>query len=183
MAHRYPVTWLMTDERLGNALWRALGALPPGSGVVFRHYATPRRARHALLRRVWRLARARRLVLVVARGPAIGEGRHGATCPGGLTTWPAHDEREAIAGWRAGANMLFVSPIHATRSHPGERTLSAGQAARIGTGLSLPRIALGGMTARRFRRLRGFHGWAAIDAWLPRPDQKRPDQNRKAVPR
>lgn len=27
-------------------------------------------------------------------------------------------------------------------------------------------IALGGMDARRFRRLRGqFHGWAAIDAW------------------
>ncbi|MEJ8630952.1 hypothetical protein P0F65_16040 [Sphingomonas sp. I4] len=43
MADRYPVTWLMTDERLGDGLWRALARLPPGSGVVFRHHATPRR--------------------------------------------------------------------------------------------------------------------------------------------
>lgn len=178
MAYRYPVTWLMTDERLGDALWQALRALPPGSGVVFRHYATPRRARHALLRRLWRLTRARRLVLVVARGPAIGEGRHAAPCPAGLTTWPAHDDREAIIASRAGADMLFVSPVHPTRSHPGEGALGAGRAARIGARLDLPRIALGGMDARRSRRLRGFHGWAAIDAWRPRPDQKR-----KAVPR
>ena len=35
-------------------------------------------------------------------------------------------------------------------------------------GIETPAIALGGMTARRFRKLHGFYGWAAIDAWITR---------------
>jgi thiamine-phosphate pyrophosphorylase len=35
-------------------------------------------------------------------------------------------------------------------------------------GLKVPVIALGGMTERRFRKVRGFYGWAAIDAWITR---------------
>ncbi|MDY0959288.1 thiamine phosphate synthase [Sphingomonas sp. CFBP8993] len=169
MADRYPVTWLMTDERLGDGLWRALRCLPPGSGVVFRHHATPPAARRAIHRRVWRIAKARRLVLLVAGGGLPGDGvhRHGRTT--GVRSWPAHDQTEAVQGWKAGADLLFVSPIHPTRSHPGAPSLGPARAARIGRELGLPRIALGGMDAARFRALRGrFHGWAAIDAWICR---------------
>ncbi|WP_267435623.1 thiamine phosphate synthase [Sphingomonas sp. GM_Shp_1] len=166
MADRYPVTWLMTDERLGDGLWRALRALPPGSGVVFRHHATPPAERRAIHRRVWRIARARRLILLVAGGGLAGDGVHKWGRGSGLRSWPAHSQAEAMAGQRAGADLLFVSPLFPTRSHPGAPSLGAARAARIGRGLGLPRIALGGMTAERFRRLRGrFDGWAAIDAW------------------
>lgn len=172
----------MTDERMGKALWGALRRLPPGSGVVLRHYATPPKARRALFRRVARIAAARRLVLVTAGGglPAA-DGVHGRGVTRGIRTWPAHDRREALAGMRAGADLLFVSPMFATRSHP-EAKAPGGAAARIGRGLGLPMIALGGMNARRWRRLHGFHGWAAIDAWLPK-DAGGTDQKRKAVPR
>ena len=164
-----PTRWLMTDERMGDALWSALGRLPPGSGVVFRHYATPPAARRALLRRVKRVATARRLIVVVA-GAGVGDadGVHGNARTKGLRTWPAHDRNEALAGKRAGADALFVSPVYATRSHAGEDGIGPLGAMRIGCGLGLPLIALGGMTERRWRRLRGFHGWAAIDAWLRR---------------
>ncbi|MET4897324.1 thiamine phosphate synthase [Sphingomonadaceae bacterium jetA1] len=165
------MTWLMTDERLGDGLWAALRRLPPGSGVVFRHHATPPAARRAIHRRVRRIAQARRLVLLVAGGGLAGKGVHGDEVHKdgrmrGLHSWPAHDRCEAMAGWKRDADLLFVSPLYPTRSHPGAPSIGPAAAARIGRGLNLPMIALGGMDARRFRRLRGrFHGWAAIDAW------------------
>jgi thiamine-phosphate pyrophosphorylase len=84
-----------------------------------------------------------------------------------LITWPAHDRREAVTGKRAGAAILFVSPVFPTRSHPGAPPLGPMRAARIGRGLGLMVIGLGGMTARRWGRVRrlGFDGWAGIDAW------------------
>lgn len=171
--------WLMTDERMGDRLWPALLALPPGSGVVFRHHATPAAERRRIHARVRRIAIARRLTLVVAGSMGLaGNGIHGARVGRGLRTWPAHDRREAIAGARAGADLLFVSPVHPTRSHPGAPVLGPRRAAQIGRGLGAAMIALGGMDARRFRQIAhlGFVGWAAIDSLHP-------DQKRKAVPR
>jgi thiamine-phosphate pyrophosphorylase len=157
----------MTDERLGDGLWAALRRLPRGSGVVFRHYATPAAERRALFRRVVRVARARGLVVVRAGvGAGVGEdGVHGGARGRGLRTAPAHDRREAVAAVRRGAKVLFVSPVFATRSHPGATVLGECEARRIAQGLPVVSIALGGMDARRFRRLTGFDGWAAIDAW------------------
>jgi thiamine-phosphate pyrophosphorylase len=115
---------------------------------------------------VRRIPRARAVVLFAVEPPLPGAaGRHGRV--GGATSWPAHDRAEALAGKRAGAALLFVSPVHPTASHPGAPALGPRRARRIGAGLGLPIVALGGMTARRWRRLRtaGFAGWAAIDAW------------------
>ncbi|MDB5707638.1 MAG: thiamine monophosphate synthase [Sphingomonas bacterium] len=187
MPHRHPkrppipTLWLMTDERMGDDLWAALEALPRGAGIVFRHHATPPDRRRALFARVAAVARRRRLMLVRAGREWLGAegGVHGPARPGagGIRTWAAHSRAEAVAGKRAGATILFVSPVYPTRSHPDARAIGPLQAAAIGRGLGLPTIALGGVDAKRFTRLRGlgFHGWAAIDAWLP-------DQKRKAVP-
>lgn len=175
MRARHPVVWLMTDERLGAGLYQALRRLPPGAGVVFRHYATPSRERRALFLAVRRIAHARRLIVVSAGGTLPGaDGVHRARGPG-LVTWPAHDRREAIAGQRAGAALLFVSPVFPTRSHPGAPALGSVRAARVARGLGVRVIALGGMEARRWRRVRalGFYGWAGIDAWASGPGPTR----------
>lgn len=149
--HPLPRLWLMTDERMGDALWTALRRLPRGSGVVFRHYALEPKEREALFDRVAKIARARRLVLLRS----------------GVRTRSAHNRREAIAAIRAGADAIFVSPVFATRSHPGARTLGRVRFGLLVRGLDVPVIALGGMDARRAASLRpfGIHGWAAIDAW------------------
>jgi len=120
-----------------------------------------------LFRRVARIARARGLVVVRAGKQAgFGEhGVHGAARSIGLRTAAAHDRREAVAAVRRGADLLFVSPVFATRSHPGAEALGARKARRIAQGLPVVVVALGGMDARRFRKLAGFDGWAAIDAW------------------
>ncbi len=169
MPRRHPVPhlWLMTDERMGAGLWRAVQRLPRGSGIVFRHYATPDIERRRLFARLLRIARRRGLVLVRAGAtPLPGEmGTHGRRGRG-ILTWPAHDRREAVAGVRQGVDALFVSPVFATRSHPGAPALGPRRARAIISGMPAARIALGGMDARRFARLTGFDGWAAIDAWL-----------------
>lgn len=158
--HRFlPTLWLVSDERMGEGLWDALAALPPGSGVLFRHVATDQSSRTTMLRRIAKIARRRRLVLVRSDDtrPALAIGR-------------AHSLREANAARRAGADLVFVSPIHATRTHPGARPLGPLRAAAISRAARLPAIALGGMTFARFARLKalGFVGWAAIDGLTPR---------------
>lgn len=157
----------MTDERMGDALWPALRALPPGAGVVFRHYATPMPERRLLFRDVRRIARARRLTLVAARPAGLGrcDGVHGSGHGRGLRTGPAHSRREAVAAVARGASILFVSPLFATRSHPGQPPLRLRKALGIARGLPVVVVALGGMTANRFRQVyrHGFGGWAAID--------------------
>lgn len=171
-----PTIWLMTDERLGESLWPALAALPRGAGIVFRHHATDPAARRALFARIRVIAHRRGLLLIRAGKTRLkGEqGVHNARGEG-LRSASVHSLREGFAARQRGADLVFVSPLHATRSHPGAATLGALRAAAIARHVALPAIALGGMDARRFRRLSGlgFHGWAGIDAWsAPKQGQK-----------
>jgi thiamine-phosphate pyrophosphorylase len=161
----------MTDPRMGDGLWEALERLPRGAGVVFRHYQLPPRARAELFAQVRRVARRRRLVLLVAGKPLRGaDGRHGVRAAAGsqgLVTRPAHHRRDLVAARRAGANAVFVSPVFPTRSHPGAPALGRVQFGLLIRDSGIPVIALGGMDERRARSLARLrvHGWAAIDAW------------------
>jgi thiamine-phosphate pyrophosphorylase len=160
-----PRLWLMTDERQGDGLWRALERLPRGSGIVFRHYSLVRAERRRLFEQIRRIAKERRLVLLVA-GASMpgGDGTHGR--PGrGLRSASAHNLRELRAAERAGADLVFLSPVYPTRSHPGARSLGPRRFALIAHQAKVPVIALGGMNAERARTLGGAHGWAGIDAW------------------
>lgn len=168
--HPLPQRWLMTDERLGERLPAIVAALPRGSGIVFRHYATPPPARRALFEQVRRIARARGHVLLVAGAPLPGgDGVHGrmARRGRGMATRPVHSVAERIAAERAGVDAIFVSPVFATASHPGARGLGRVRFGLLVRGARVPVIALGGMTGTRAATLRPFGviGWAAIDAW------------------
>lgn len=161
-----PRLWLMTDPRMGEDLWRALERLPRGSGVVFRHYDLAPSGRRALFARIRRVAGRKSLVLIRAGAPAgRGEsGVHGQRGRG-LVTRSAHSRREAIAAIREGADLLFVSPVFATRSHPDAKPLGPLRFRSMVRGLGVPIVALGGLNSRRADRL-GAYGWAGIDAWL-----------------
>lgn len=156
-----PRLWLMTDERMGDALFPALRRLPRGSGIIFRHYGLPPAERRALFARVERIARARRLMLVIG---GIEHGRHR-----GAITAPVHSVRERIEAERVGVELLFVSPVFPTASHPGARALGRIGFGQVIRGARAPVIALGGMTRAKARSLRpfGIHGWAAIDGLTP----------------
>ena len=160
-----PRLWLMTDERQGEGLWSALERLPRGAGIVFRHYSLAAADRRALWERVRRIA-ARRGLLAVAAGPPLPGARGTHNRFGrGLRTASAHNLRELRAAERAGAHLVFLSPVFATRSHPGRRALGPRRFALLAHQARVPVIALGGMDAQKARALGGAYGWAAIDAW------------------
>lgn len=72
---------------------------------------------------------------------------------------------ELIAAERAGADLILLSPVFATRSHPGAPVLGPVRFGLLARQARTPIVALGGMTAKRARALPDAYGWAAIDAW------------------
>jgi thiamine-phosphate pyrophosphorylase len=165
-----PRLWLMTDERLGRGLIDAALRLPEDAGIVFRHYGLEEAARRALFDRVREVVPNALLLLA---GPADqarawgADGSHGSGRGAGLRSAPVHNAAQIRGAERAGAALLFLSPVYATRSHPGARLLGLARFAWLARRTALPVIALGGMDTARGRRLASFgaYGWAAIDAW------------------
>ena len=174
----------MTDERIGDepSLLGAVRQLPRGAGIIFRHYSLAPGARRTLFEKVQRWTRRKQLVLLLA-GTAADAARWGA---GGfhlsrfarhfphcrekrakrlLCSIPVHNLREVREAERYGADLLFLSPLFATRSHPGARPLGRNRFARIATQTRLPVIALGGISVHRpgSFSVTGAYGWAAID--------------------
>lgn len=164
----WPRMWLMTDERLGDALWGVLAQMPVCAGVVLRD--------SSLGSRVAQVCEARGLTLAVLHDGKLAHALGAALIhnPAAATSLPfsrsVHDDAEARQARDDGATLVFVSPVFPTRSHPGAPSLGVDEAQRLARIAAAPAIALGGMNADSFAELaaRGFYGWAGIDAWLDR---------------
>ncbi|MGH6787201.1 MAG: thiamine phosphate synthase [Novosphingobium sp.] len=150
-----PSIWLVSDARNDAVLERALKRLPRGSGVVFRHFHLQPKQRSARLEQLARLCRRHGHRLEVA---GLG---YGPPAPHRRLT-PAHSLREIGRANRFGVGAVLLSPVFATRSHPGAKPLGALRFRLLAAWAQMPVIALGGMTARRARSL-GWPRWAAID--------------------
>ena len=171
---------MMTDRtRLPDPL-PAAAALPAGAAVVLRHYDIPEPEREDLGRRLAALCRRRGLALLVAgdlrlairlgaaglhlpehRLAAIPAARrHGLP----LVTVAAHGEATLMRAAGLGADAALLSPVFATASHPGTRTLGPVRFARLVHRAKLPVYALGGIDSMTAPRLTGSGaaGLAAI---------------------
>ena len=202
---RLPRQWLFSDARAKTGILDLAALLPPGSGIIFRHDHLAPGARWHLFRRLMRTARTRGLMILLAGPPATAArwGAHGAHLRqhdarhaaqvrrlGLFLTMPVHDRGEAFRARGALANAVFISPLHVTRSHPGAPALGRAAWLRLARLSGTQAIALGGMTAARARSLNRASGispgWAAIDAWTEKRDEKaakcRTRQKRRAVP-
>lgn len=173
-----PRLWLMTDETRGDAAG-AIRRLPPGAAVIFRHYRAP--DREALGAHLHELARRQGLLFLVAGDPRLAarlhaDGFHAPQAladrltiarqlmPRGLMTMAAHDVRGIVSARRLAPDAILVSPVFETASHPGARTLGPLRFAALAHAARSPVIALGGMNARAYGRLKGAgaHGFAGI---------------------
>lgn len=162
-----PRRWLMTDERQGDRLFDAVARLPAAAGIVFRHYRLAEVARHDLFERI-RKAHPGLLLLAGSADLARSWGANGSHGPGpgeGLRTASARDLAEIRMAEAAGAALVFVSPVFATRSHPDATPLGPEGFAALAVQTRLPVVALGGMNEKRVESLRDAYGWAGIDAW------------------
>lgn len=173
----------MTDARLPDVVAVA-ERLPRGAAVVLRDYDDPRR--EDLGRRLARVCRVRGLVLLVAGdwrlaarlgadGVHLPEGvlRGGRLAPllgwrrrsGKLLSVAAHGAMAVRRAEAVGADVVLLSPVFPTRSHPGAAVLGAVRFASTARSGGLPVVALGGITAATVKALDGTGAWgvAAID--------------------
>ena len=173
-SHPLPKIWLMTDARFGDDQLCAIQRLPSRSGVVFRHYHLATLQRRALFAKVLRICRRRGHILLLAgdartalRWHADGFHQRSPGHTGLVHSAPVHNAREIKQAKSSRPDLLFLSPLFDTNSHPGARPLGPLMFQRLAK-LAEPRrvIALGGMTRQTAVMLgpRSIHGWAAIDA-------------------
>ncbi|WP_205479822.1 thiamine phosphate synthase [Sphingomonas arenae] len=148
-----PSRWLFTDERLGEELWPALRRLPRGSGVIVRHHALGRPERRRLLERLRRIGRSRGLLVWDERKAAVAR---------------VHSMQELRQALLRAPDLLFLSPLFETRTHPEWLPLPRMRAAALIRLSPRPVFGLGGMNERRFAKLKplGLAGYGAIDRWL-----------------
>ena len=175
-----PRFYLLTDtKRLPD--WRkVLPLLPQGAGVILRDYDAPDRA--ALASEMARLCRRFHLHFLIGGDAALARkhkaGLHmpenmatpflAAQCPHGqILSMAAHSPAALHKARALNVDMVLLSPVFATPSHPQAHPLGVVRLAALAQQTRLPLIALGGMTARRFARLSGagLHGFAAIGFW------------------
>lgn len=154
-------------------------ALPPGAWLIWRTYGQVQSRKDVT--RLARLVHARKGQLLIAgvnqRTGHMARLSDGLHLPahrlkgvhtdqfrqrprsGFQVTAAAHRERDIVAAARAGVDVVLISPVFATASHPGGKTLGPVRFAALAhraTKLGLKVFALGGMTgAAPWRRLRG----------------------------
>lgn len=168
-----PAIWLISDERNDARLESALRRMPRGSGFIYRHYHLGDPERWERFRTLRRVARACNHTVILADSALTAtqwgaDGIYGAP----RTLWPtradllhlatAHNMREIALANRLGADAVLLSPVFATRSHPGGEVLGAARFRLLAQHSLAPVIALGGMDSQRAQAL-DWPRWAAID--------------------
>ncbi len=171
----------MTDAQRTPDPAAAMTRLTAGTIVVFRHYDAP--DRETLGRRLARLSRIKGLIFVVAGDRRLARrlGAQGLHLPEGMVArrhrvapsgdrWPvsaaAHDEWSARRAANAGADLIFLSPVFPTGSHPEKKPLGLRRLASVCRRLDTPVLALGGASPATARRVlnTGVAGIAGIGA-------------------
>jgi thiamine-phosphate pyrophosphorylase len=187
-----PRLWLFSDPRRLPDPLAAAARLPRGAGVVARGAAGP------VLAALARLARRRGLAVAVAgdgrAGLALRGGLHlpdrrgarhllpfllarRAGAPGAVLTMAAHGGAAAAArARRLRPDLVFLSPVFPTASHPGAPALGPVRWALLARRMGgAPVAALGGVGAATIRRLpRRAMAVGAIGGLLPQPVARPP---------
>jgi thiamine-phosphate pyrophosphorylase len=173
-----PAFFAFTDPARTPDPLRLAACLAPGCGLVLRTYGKARLT--ALAPALAALCRERGIGLWISADPALAR-RCGADgvhwpenmlnascvrrCAGLSITTSAHGPG-GLRRAQALADAVFISPVFASASPSAGRAIGPLRAAAIARRCDIPVYALGGVNARRIRRLEGLglSGAAAIGA-------------------
>ncbi|MEM8986722.1 MAG: thiamine phosphate synthase [Pseudomonadota bacterium] len=169
-----PPLLFLTDVARVPSPERVAEALPPGCGVILRDYDAPERK--VMGERLAAICRRRGLVFLVGADMALANdlGADGVHFPEGLydrippvslrgdmiLTGAAHGPAAIRRAVKKSIDAVLLSPVFATRSHPGASSLGRHRVAAIAGAAPLPVYALGGIDAQSVRRLP--HGLAGV---------------------
>lgn len=174
-----PALFLFTDpERTPDPVETVRG-LPPRCGVVYRHFGAPERLRTA--RDLHAACEAGSHVLLIAGDPELAAetSADGVHWPRwmrmpmrhqlsrhGINTTSAHGAVEAAKAARAGADIVFLSPVFRSESPSAGRALGVVRAGAIARATPCLVYALGGVTLSTAPHLAGagIAGIAAVGA-------------------
>jgi thiamine-phosphate pyrophosphorylase len=187
---RLPACILIVDSARLSDPAAAIARLPRGSMVILRDYAAADRTARA--RRLATLCRRHNVRLLVGADARLALQINAAGLhlpewaiargdrrwrlwrrPAWLVTAAAHSPAAIARARRAGADVVLVSPVFATASHPDAKPLGPLRFAAWTRRGRLPVYALGGMTPATARRLSasGAVGVAAVSAFTAPADQ------------
>lgn len=157
-----PRLWFLTDRGRVPDPAAVIARLPRGCGVILRDYEYD--GRRELATELAAAARAGDHLFLVAGDPLLAEavgadGFHAPqwqleardlrslriSCPHWLITAACHDQGALERAARAGADAGLVSPVFATKSHPGAPVLGIEGLRGMVEATRLPVIALGGI--------------------------------------
>ncbi len=173
---------LMTDAKLYDPV-AAARALPKGAPVIVR--AKTAAAKERLAAKLAGVARERALMLLISADDRLAArlGAGGvhlpeseayraadlrARHPDWIITSSAHSARALRRALGLPLDAVFLSPVFATRSHPGAAPLSPLRAFALARASLFPVYALGGIDAASVRRLADspFAGIAIVGGWV-----------------
>ncbi len=189
MSPGLPRLHAVSDERTARRpdllqVGTALAAGAPGIALHARGRALSGREHHELARRLAAVRAARLIVndrldiaLAIgavgvqlgARDIAVADARR--LHPAWLIGRSVHSAAEAAAAQDSGADYLVLGPVFATASHPGAPPLGLAVVRAVAR-LTIPIIAIGGITPERVGAVRAAGAWgvAAIRALWDAPD-------------
>lgn len=173
---------MLTDERNGGRERKWLASLPKNTWVIVRaHTKTERINAFKTLKKARGNRRDLRLLISVDTALARRLGADGVHYPDRalrraqpavpvnmLQTTAVHCMRSKVrAEKRAAASVRLISPILATLSHSGEKTLGWFSARKLIAPSNTPHYAMGGMLANSLNKAigYGFYGVAGVALW------------------
>lgn len=167
----------MTDPKRTPNPERIVEKLPPGSGVIYRHYGAT--DRFDVGARLAAICRRRRLTLLVSADPKLAQriradGVHWPEAmlrgmrlrhPHWVETTSAHSPRAIAMAQQSGMDAAILSAVFASASPSAGAPMGPLRFRMIARTSRLPVYALGGVTHRNATRaMTHAAGWASIEA-------------------
>ena len=170
-----PSLWYFTDEDKTKDIINILHRLPTYSGIVLRNYCS--KDRRTIIKNVLRMAKRKNFTVLMASHPRAHGNINGLHLPkweykcrrntkGQIISVSAHSLKDKRKIINTKADIIFLSSVFHTNSHPKRKHLGIIRFGLLARNLARPVIALGGINNKNIKKLKHFpiSGVAAIES-------------------
>ena len=170
-----PSLWYFTDEDKTKDIINILNRLPTYSGIVLRSYCS--KERKTIIKIVLRIAKRKNFMVLMASQPRVHGNINGLHLPKWeykcrkntkehIISVSAHSLKDKRKIINTKADIVFLSSVFHTNSHPKRKHLGIIRFGLLARNLARPIIALGGINNKNIKKLKHFpiSGVAAIEA-------------------